>query len=719
MVALQFPPPVRATSQSPRPGQPPSPGRALTWMSISLMLAVFPAFFFLPLWGPLFFLSCATWRWWIERRQLPLPNKWVRAALFSGACIFIVAIQRLDGSTSALAFLLVLVSLKVLELDNRRDYIVTALLGYFLVLSGFFFNQSLLLAVYTLTALIVNTFALAMACGAAPARPSMRLALSLCVQTLPIVVILFIFFPRIEGQFLLFSSRNRTGQAGMSDRLNPGEMARLAENEDTAFRAEIPAEYAVAARDLYWRGPVLAQCNGLAWSAVPLQLDPDFPPAAIEAAEGVKLVPQRITLEAHQNRWLFALDRPVASPTKDTFFAAGGSLEHRRPVTRKLLYNVTSRVATSASPLPSELAPVSARYLQLPRTLSPRVRALAESWRKAVKRGDGEIVVAGLAYFRANNFSYTLSPGEYTGSDPLDDFLFNRRHGFCEHFAASFSTLMRAAGVPSRVILGYQGGRLNWMGSHLRILQSDAHAWSEVWLTGRGWVRVDPTAMVAPERVSLGADSFNALSQLGTLTATERLQELFRLNNPTGLRWAMKNISMAWDTLDLQWNLRVIGYNFDAQGDMMRDLGLGQFGIFGGAMGLLLGLGISAGMFALFLYLRSRSVERPNARASALQKLYARFCRTVARAGGPERALPEGPLDFAARASLALPGSADSISQITHLYIDAHYRRPDADPETGIRAFREAVRAFRPERAQTGRKNFVSSAASVDKVSPL
>lgn len=698
MVAMSPHAATRATSAASRPGKPPSPGRALTWMSISLMLAVFPTFFYLPLWGPLFFAACATWRWWIERRGLALPNKWMRAALFSGACIFIVAVQRLDGSTSALAFLLVLVSLKLLELQNRRDYIVTALLGYFLVLSGFFFNQSLLLALYTLTALVVNTLALTMACGAAPARPSLRLALSLCAQTIPIVVILFIFFPRIEGQFLLFSGRSRTAQAGMSDRLNPGEMARLAENEDTAFRAEIPGEFTVTPRELYWRGPVLAQCNGLAWSAVPLQLDPTLPPAPGESGNGVKLVPQRITLEPHQNRWLFALDRPIASATKDTFFASGGSLEHRRPVLHKLLYNVTSRVATSASPLPGELAPVSARYLQLPRTLSPRVRALGEGWRRAVKRGDGEVVVAALEYFRANNFAYTLAPGEYPGADPLDDFLFNRRRGFCEHFAAAFSTLMRVAGVPSRVICGYQGGRLNWLGSHLTILQSDAHAWSEVWLAGRGWVRVDPTAMVAPERVSLGAESFNALAQLGTLSATERLQELFRLNNPTGIRWAMKNFSMAWDTLDLQWNLRVIGYNFDAQGDMLRDLGFGRFGIFGGAMGLLLGLGIGTGMFALFLYLRSRSIERPGARAGALQKIYGRFCRAVARAGGPERAPHEGPLDFAARASLALPASAAPIAQITRLYVDTHYRRPDTDPEAGVRALRNAQRAFRPPR---------------------
>ena len=698
MVALQPKTSARQTSASTRPGQPPSPGRALTWMSISLMLAVFPTFFYLPLWGPVFFVLCASWRWWLEHRGLPLPNKWLRAALFSAACLFIVLVQRLDGSTSALAFLLVLVSLKLLELDNRRDYIVTALLGYFLVLSGFFFNQSLVLAIYTVIALIVNTLALTMACGAAPARPSLRLALSLCAQTLPIVMILFIFFPRIEGQFLLFSGRSRTARAGMSDRLNPGEFARLAENEDTAFRAEIPAEFILKPGELYWRGPVLAQCNGLVWSAVPLQLDAALPPPPDETEPGARLIPQRITLEAHQNRWLFALERPIASATKDTYFTVGGSLEYRQPVLRKFVYNVTSRVGASAPPRPGDLTPVNARYLQFPRTLSPRARALAEGWRKEVKRGESEIVAAGLAFFRSNDFAYTLSPGEYAGVDPLDDFLFDRRRGFCEHFAAAFSTLMRAAGVPSRVVLGYQGGRLNWLGSHLTILQSDAHAWSEVWLADRGWVRVDPTSVVAPERVSLGAESFNALAQLGPMSAAERLQEIFRINNPAGFRWAMRNFSMAWDTLDLQWNLRVIGYNFESQGDMLRDLGFGRFGMFGGAMGLLLGLGIGAGTFALFLYLRSRSIEKTDPRTGTLQRIYARFCRSVTRAGGPARAPHEGPLDFAARASLALPASAAPIAQITGLYIDARYRPVGTGSDATIPALRQALRAFRPPR---------------------
>jgi hypothetical protein len=314
-------------------------------------------------------------------------------------------------------------------------------------------------------------------------------------------------------------------------------------------------------------------------------------------------------------------------------------------------------------------------------------------------------VNAGLEYFRTNRFAYTLSPGSYEGADPLEEFLFQRRRGFCEHFAAAYGTLMRAAGVPARVVCGYQGGRLNWLGNHLKISQSDAHAWCEVWLKGRGWTRVDPTAMVAPDRVALGAESFNALSQLGSISATERLQQLFRLNNPTGLRWLLTSASMAWDAIDMQWNLRVIGFNFEAQGDMMRDLGFGRFGMFGGAMGILLGLGISAGTFAFFLFLRSRSHTPSNKQASVLANLYVRFCRKVARAGGPQRAPYEGPLDFAARAASVLPACASEIEGFTQLYVNARYRRPPAGDEAGSGALRSALRSFRPRHTKDSKKN--------------
>ena len=205
--------------------------------------------------------------------------------------------------------------------------------------------------------------------------------------------------------------------------------------------------------------------------------------------------------------------------------------------------------------------------------------------------------------------------------------------------------------------------------------------------------------------MSLGAESFNALSQMGPMSASERLQELFRLSNPTGFRWLARNVSMAWDTIDMQWNLHVLGFNYEAQGSLMRDLGLGGFGMFGGAMGIVLGIGLGAGMFAFFLYLRSRSQAQSDAGSSMLANLYARFCQKVARAGGPRRPPHEGPLDFAARAAAAFPAHADEIERFTKIYVDGRYRRAPGQTEAEAGTLREALRAFRPRREKEAGKN--------------
>ncbi len=682
-------------SASERAGEPPPPGRAIVWMAVSVGLAVFPTFFYLPFWGPLLFTSCAVWRWVLERRGAELPGAAAKFGVFALGSGLIFVLGRGDGSTAALAFLVVLVSLKILELRLRRDYIITALLSYFLVLSGFFFNQSLPLAIYTVGALVINTLALAMACGAAAARPSLRLSLALCAQTLPAVILLFIFFPRLEGQFTLFGGGSRMARSGISGELRPGELSRLAENGEIALRVELPAEPVVPQSQMYWRGPVLIQCDGLSWSAGRIAAPSRPPSAPPETGTRPRVVSYRVTVEPHQNRWLFALDRPIASSTKEVQFLENGSVESRVALNRKLLYSLTSRLPTQTLPLPGDLNEPPAGYRQLPRSLSPKVRELAERWRKQAGTEDG-IIDAARTYYRNNGFRYSLSPGAYESADPLEEFLFSRRRGFCEHYAASFATLMRTAGIPARVVLGYQGGRPNWMGSHLTVLQSDAHAWTELWLRGRGWVRIDPTAEIAPERLSLGAEDFQALTRFGSMTAAERLQQLFRLRNPTGFRWLVQSVAMTWDTLDHQWNLRVIGYGFDSQSDLLRDLGFGRFGILSGAIGIFAGMAIASGMFAFFLLLRARSGEVSDARASAVQKLYAKFCARVSKAGGPPRAPGEGPLDFAARATAALPSEREGIERVTESYVSLRYGRDNGGPLDHLRA---AVRAFRPGRA--------------------
>lgn len=681
-------------SASLRPGDPPPPGRAMGWMALSVALAVLPTFIYLPLWAPVFFGICAFWRWRIERRNTAIPGAIIRVGLFALGCALIAIFASGEGSRQALGFLIVLVSLKLLELRTRRDYILTALLAYFLILSGFFFNQSLPLALYTIVSLLVITLTLVLCCGASDPRLSFRLAGSMCLQTLPVVILLFIFFPRLEGQLNLFNFRSRTARPGISEQLKPGEIARLAESEDIAMRAEILDSASIPPSELYWRGPVLAQCDGLAWTPGRFQLErsPPKPPADAKARGFYTC---RLTLEPHENRWIFALDRPSTAITKGLYFTSGGSIESRQPVRRKELYIVTSRLAV-AGPIEDDLRPPSPVWLQLPAGLSPRVRELATGWKQQAKGNGLSIVAAARAHFRTEGFFYSLTPGTYEGPEALEQFLFDRKRGFCEHYAAAFATLMRAAGLPARVVLGYQGGRANWLSSHLTILQSDAHAWTEVWLPERGWVRVDPTAEVAPERLSLGREQFAALSQMGQLSAAERLQALFRMNNPTGWRLAIQGVAMAWDTLDHNWNLRVIGFNFDSQRDLWKDVGIDAFGFMGGGIGIMIGLAVGAGLSALFLLLRSRSADVLDRRAGAIVKVYVQFCRRLAKAGVPPRAAGEGPIDFAARASAALPAAAGAIQRVTEAYIQLRYA---AATTTTLEEFRRAVREFRAPKA--------------------
>lgn len=685
-----------------RPGDPPPPGRAIGWMAASVGLAVIPTFFYLPLWAPIYFGLCALWRWRIERRHLGIPHAAIRFAIFAAGCVLVGVFATGEGSRQALGFLIVLVSAKLLELRTRRDYIITSLLAYFLILSGFFFNQSLPLALYTIVSLLVITLTLVMCCGATEARPSFRLAGAMCAQTLPVVVLLFIFFPRLEGQLNLFNMRSRTARPGINDQLKPGEIARLAESEDIALRAEVVGGATIPPPELYWRGPVLVQCDGLSWTPGRFQLERAAPKPLAEG-DTAGVVTCRITVEPHEQRWIFALDRPIANATRGLYFTSGGSVENRTAIRRKELYIITSRIPQAGRPLVEDLAPPSASYLQLPANLSPRVRQLAEEWKKRASGKGASIVAAARAHFRTEGFRYSLTPGTYEGPEALEQFLFDRKRGFCEHYAAAFATLMRAAGVPSRLILGYQGGRPNWLSRHLTILQSDAHAWTEVWLPERGWVRVDPTAEIAPERLSLGREQYAALEQLGSLSAAERLQALFRMNNPTGWRWALRSVAMAWDSVDHQWNLRVLGFGFDSQRDLWKDFGIDAFGFMGGGVGIMIGLGVGAGLSALILVLRSRSSDVVDRRASAIAKQYSRFCSRLAKAGLPPRAAGEGPFDFAARASAALPAVAHTIERITAIYVQLRYSR---EPKLTFDELKHAVRHFRPVAQNRRKENF-------------
>src|SRR5204863_293658 len=330
-------------------------------------------------------------------------------------------------------------------------------------------------------------------------------------------------------------------------------------------------------------------------------------------SEGVR---QWITIEAHDAHWMFALDWPANWPS-GARLAPGNYLWSEQPIHKPRRYEVTSYPQTPNNQLHSgEREPL----LQLPDAISPAAHALVQSW-TADKAEPRAIVEKALEFFRTQGFLYSPSPGEY-GKNDLDEFLFRRRLGFCEHYAASFATLMRLAGVPARVVVGYLGGEFNEMGRFYLVRQSDTHAWCEVWLPGAGWKRVDPTSVVAPERVNLGLDFFlerrgeaGAISPQAAFARTFARQPVFA------------KIRVVWQTLNYAWDSRVLGFEAETQQTFARHIGLPDLR----PISLLL---LSAGICVLFIFIIAGLVQlRARTRSEPVQTIYERFCAKAARIG--------------------------------------------------------------------------------------
>src|SRR3989344_1763652 len=349
-----------------------------------------------------------------------------------------------------------------------------------------------------------------------PAR--LRLSGVMLAKALPLMVIVYMLFPRISGTRGGLPADAHSGLTGMPDTMQPGSIRSLSESSEIAFRVNFEGSRPPA-RELYWRGLVLMDFDGRGWQRGPSPVAEDVNFAPLNEA-----LRYHVTLEPSNKPWMPALELPAVRPRGATF-RADFTLEHREPIRERLNYTLTSYTRYNTGAL--EIAE-RVRGLQLPGHTSPRARALAGQWER--EHGEPQrIAQAALDHFRRENFVYTLSP-PLLGDDPVDEFLFDTRRGFCEHYASSFVALMRAAGIPSRVVVGYLGGEYNAAGNYLIVRQSDAHAWAEVWLPNQGWMRVDPTGAIAPERIELGLEAVRRLqargAALGSLPMTEVLRAI-------------------------------------------------------------------------------------------------------------------------------------------------------------------------------------------------
>ena len=360
--------------------------------------------------------------------------------------------------------------------------------------------------------------------------------------------------------------------------------------------------------------------------------------------------------------------------------ARGHYLYSLQPIRKARRYEVLS----STEPLEEELEDYEGRHaLQLPASISPAVRELAASFAPPGSEPRA-VVTRALQFFRTQGFRYSLSPGEYNQND-LDEFLFHRRVGFCGHYAASFATLMRLAGIPARVVVGYLGGEYNDLGGFVLVHQADAHAWCEVWLPKNGWTRIDPTSAVAPGRASEDLSSFLAGRVASGEIATGRIAFFTRWT-----RMALVNqIRSIWEALNYQWDTRVMGFDADVQDVLLTSLGLTNQGPLPLVMQVLFVIAAVLIIYAGWMQLRTRP------RTDRIQALYKRFCQKLARIG-LQRDPWEGPSDFATRAAQSLPNESERVRQITETYIDLRYAPgPGA---ANLHEFAKEVNAFNTHR---------------------
>jgi transglutaminase-like putative cysteine protease len=631
--------PARAAAQ-PRPFFT----QQLAWVAGAFALTIVPHLGDVRPWLVVLAFATVVWRLTIELREWSLPNKWLRIAIALGAMLGVLATYRtLNGLEAGTAFLIVMGAMKLLESESRRDLTVVVFVSYFLLFAGFLYDQQLILLPYMLVAIWLLTATLMRIHQSEPASSMEALGTTgkMFLQALPLALLLFLLFPRLPGQFWAVPAR-QSATTGLDEEMSPGDVSELSVSGAIAFRVKF--EGAIPPRgELYWRGLVLHDFDGRTWRR-PRAVYVERPLVPVGPAYQYRLM-----LEPHNRPWVFSLDAPTEWPrgTRRTFDYELVSNRQVATLTAYELKSVTSyRIE---GPLPRLLREAD---LRLPPDRNPRSRELAQRLR-AEASNDEAFIDAVLAMFRAEEFYYTLEPPRLE-SDSVDDFLFNTRRGFCEHFASAFTFLARAAGIPARVVAGYQGGELNPLSGYVVVRQSDAHAWSEVWLEGRGWVRVDPTAAVAPERIQQGIEA--AVSEEESVPG--------RVFARSSLLAQLRNV---WDALNTYWNDNVVKFGQDHQLALLQRLGFEDADWRHLGIGLVLAFIAFFATLGLYLALRYRAAPR-----DPLVQVYERLCRQLARGQLP-RAPHEGPRDYLSRVSAARPDLAPQLQEILRLYLNLRY----------------------------------------------
>lgn len=640
-----------------------------------LTLGALPHFIYQPTWVAVMFIAMLIWRIMAIRHMWPLPTKRlslmkiVHLSLAGIAFLLLVmSYGNFIGRDAGIALLTVLLGLKLVEIRNHRDYYISCFLGYFLVVTNFLYSQSIPIALLMFIVVVIMTASLISLNDGKKSLSNkglIKLASQMLLQAIPLMLLLFVLFPRISGPLWGLPQDAHSGKTGIDDSMTLGEISQLILSDEIAFRVKFDGDIPPPSK-LYWRGPVLWQTDGTTWTALQndylMSSSPNFTTSGDEYA-------YTTTLEPHNRRWLFALDFPSEQLSKPaSHYTYDGQLRSTEAINQRQQIRLKSYPQYRLNPRKDDYIDAA---LKLPEDIHPRTKQLAQSWLK--KNTDPmQLVNKALTYFNQNQFYYTLTPPKLTG-DTIDSFLFESRRGFCEHYAASFTVLMRAAGVPARIVTGYLGGEVNPVDDFLVVRQRDAHAWVEVWIQDQGWLRVDPTSAVSRQRIEQGMSTIMP-EGFNTPLFMARSRNLIDL-------W--QQIRNNWDALDNAWNQSILAYGPKLQKEFLQKLGMAKPDWQTMALWLVIGFAAISLIISFYLFYHLPKRE-------PIAKLYYIFCRKAARAGFV-RSKHQGPLDFSILLKQHYPHLNKQIDHITSLYIDLHYGKKT----TSISDLHQAIKRFR------------------------
>jgi transglutaminase-like putative cysteine protease len=612
-----------------------------------------------PLWTVAIALGCCAWRLAVATGWLtaPRPRKGMRFLFGALTALLVVAVlmsfRTLNGLAAGTALLVLMGALKLLESRGRRDDAIVIGVSLFMLLAAALANQSLSrLPLYLLLIWLACAAMMLVAHPGAvlPVRAALRLSARSLAMAVPLAAACFLLFPRLGGQFWALPGGGEAS-TGLSDVMSPGAIDELVADYEPAFRVRFegtppPPEMR------YWRGPVLNSFDGYTWrrerrnySAIPLTRLGDA-------------VRYRVTMEPTYRNWLFALDTVDASPGRNVYLAPDHVLLRSEPVGETISYDASSHLRTMPR---ADISTLARRYeTALPPGRNPRALAFARDLRERAA-DDAEYTRLVLDWFRDNKLEYTLEP-DRTGLESVDSVLFDTRRGFCGHFASSYATLMRAVGIPARVVTGYLGGEWNPVGGYMIVRQSDAHAWTEVWLEGQGWTRIDPTAVVEPGRLRSGVYDVLGESSVPMALTLQRNAWLAQL-------------ARYWDSTNTWWRERVLEFNLRAQLSFLRDLGIEAPGWqhLGWAF---------TGVLLLWLSWVAVTLRRSVARVKPdrIGRAWLEATRKLARIA-PPREPSEGAMSYARRVADQNPSLGESVLALATLYTRLRFGPEPDEPQ--------------------------------------